>query len=492
MARKSGSTILQEELYPPSAEAARQGLHDLRGHDLEMDDARLVDLDTDEESPFLRGQKRVSARRSSLPKKTANRLLWAAMAAAVCCVGALAAAWLYHYGERSWRFRVESSDNIEVAGMQNVTKAQIMEVMGADIGRNIFFIPLAQQKTQLEQIPWVESASVMRFVPNRLSVEIHERTPVAFARVGPRMSLIDAGGTLMELSAKHRYSFPVILGMNPGEPLSTRAPRMKTYEEMVRDLDSGGARYSQDLSEVDLTDLEDVKVRVNDPAGDVLVHLGSSDYLRRYKIYVSHAQGWRHQFQKLESVDLRYDNQIIVNPETQRNAKAAPALTLAVARTAAAAGVKPAALMTRLAPHDLSPRDLSPHDLSPHDRTVPKPAFELTEKKLDPKVGVGGIKKEAKTKVNRIATKTEKTPGTKGTTPVRKPGTSAATKNAVASKARAKGGAGHGSDSGARHAVATKPAPANSPRPMTKSSGKGGQKPSPAIAKSQTSQGPGE
>src|SRR5271154_2771028 len=378
MARKSGSTILQEELYPPSAEAAR-GLHDVRGHDLEMDDARLMDPDVDEESPFLRGQKRVSARRSSLPKKTANRLLWAAVAAAVCCVAALAAAWLYHYGERSWRFRVESSDNIEVAGMQNVTKAQIMEVMGADIGRNIFFIPLAQQKAQLEQIPWVESASVMRFVPNRLSVEIHERTPVAFARVGPRMLLIDAGGTLMELSAKHRYSFPVILGMNPGEPLSTRAPRMKAYEEMVRDLDSGGARYSQDLSEVDLSDLEDVKVRVNDPAGDVLVHLGSSDYLRRYKIYVSHAQGWRRQFQKLESVDLRYDNQIIVNPEMQRSAKAAPGLSPAAAK-AAAAGVKPAALITRL---------------PAHDRAVPKPAFELTEKNLNPKSTAGGVKKPA-------------------------------------------------------------------------------------------------
>ena len=37
------------------------------------------------------------------------------------------------------------------------------------------------------KIPWVESASVMRFVPNRLKVEIHERTPVAFARAGPRI-----------------------------------------------------------------------------------------------------------------------------------------------------------------------------------------------------------------------------------------------------------------------------------------------------------------
>jgi cell division protein FtsQ len=294
-------------------------------------------------------------------------LLWASVAAAILCLAAIAAAGLYEYGERSWRFRVESSDNIDVTGMQNVTKAQIMEVMGADIGRNIFFIPLAQQKAQLEQIPWVESASVMRFVPNRLKVEIHERTPVAFARVGPRISLIDAGGTLMELPQKHRYSFPVILGMNPGEPLSTRAPRMKAYNELVQALDSGGARYSQDLSEVDLSDLENLKVRVNDPAGDVLVELGSSDYLKRYKTYVTHVREWRQQFQKLESVNLRYDNQVIVNPDMEGRPKQS-ALAASAAKAAAAAGVKPAALLTRMVPHD---------------RTLPKPAFELTDKKLE-------------------------------------------------------------------------------------------------------------
>src|SRR6266542_5459868 len=93
MARKSSGTILQEELYPSSigpshAEAARE----------ELDDARLVDLDVDEESPFLRGQKRVSARRSSLPKKTASRLFWASIAAAILCIAAIAAAGLYEYG----------------------------------------------------------------------------------------------------------------------------------------------------------------------------------------------------------------------------------------------------------------------------------------------------------------------------------------------------------------------------------------------------------
>ena len=376
MARKSSGTILQEELYPSSAALTRE----------ELDDARLVDLDVDEESPFLRGQKRVSVRRSTLPKKTASRLLWACIAVAVLGIGAIGATALYEYGERSWRFRVESSDNIEVTGMQNVTKAQIMEVMGADIGRNIFFIPLAQQKAQLEQIPWVESASVMRFVPNRITVEIHERTPIAFARVGPRIFLIDAGGTLMELPQKHKYSFPVILGMNPGEPLSTRAPRMRAYNELVQDLDSGGARYSQDLSEVDLSDLENLKVRVNDPAGDVLVELGSMDFLKRYKTYVSHVREWRQQFQKLESVNLRYDNQVIVNPEMEGRPRQFP-LAASAARAAAAAGVKPAALITRM---------------SPHDRALPKPAFELTEKKLE---STTARKAPAKAKVKKAKAK---------------------------------------------------------------------------------------
>ena len=466
MARKPGPTILQEELYPPSAAAARPGLHGLNGHDMEIDDARLVDLEVDEQSPFLRGQKRVSARRSSLPKKTANRLLWSLIAAAVLCVGAVAAAALYRYGEHSWRFRVESSDNIEVAGMRNVTKAQIMEVMGADIGRNIFFIPLALQKAQLEQIPWVESASVMRFVPNRLQVEIHERTPVAFARVGPRMALIDAGGTLMELSPKHKYSFPVILGMNPGEPLSTRAPRMKTYGEMVRELDSGGAHYSQELSEVDLTDLEDVKVRVNDPAGDVLVHLGSSDYLRRYKVYVTHAQAWRQQFQKLESVDLRYDNQIIVNPDMQRTAKQVP-LSPASAKGAAAAGVKPVSLLTRF---------------GPNDRPVPKPAFELSQKKLDPKAAAVVTRKAgAKTKASRPAAKSANaSSGAKKTAPAEK-------------KAALKSGKPTAHVPVAKQTAVGKKPPARKSGASPKSAAHtGGQKPSPAIAKSQASGEPSD
>jgi cell division protein FtsQ len=344
MARKSGSTILQEELYPQADEPVRE----------EVEDQRLLDLDVEQESPFLRGQKRVSVRRGSLPKKTATRLTWVLAAAGIVFACGAAVAAIYHYGEHSWRFRVESSDDIEVAELQggvptdfpNVTRSQVMEVMGGDIGRNIFFIPLTERQKQLEQIPWVESASVMRFVPNRLRIVIEERTPVAFARVGSKICLISADGTLMDLPTgnKKKYSYPVILGMNSSEPHSTREARMKVYNELVSQLDSGGAHYSQDLSEVDLSDSDDVKVLANDPGGEVMVHLGPSDFLDRYKIFVSHVRDWRQQFERLDSVDLRYDNQIIVNPDSQAVAKA-PSMSVSAVKTAMAAGVKPAVLI---------------------------------------------------------------------------------------------------------------------------------------------------
>jgi cell division protein FtsQ len=341
VARKSSSTAIQEELYPLPGVSRHEALEREP-----FDDARLVDLEAEQESPFLRGQKRVSARRGTLPKKTANRLLWVALALIALAILGAAGLGLYRYGKHSWRFRIDSSDQIEVAGAEHVAHAQIMEAMGGDIGRNIFFVPLAQRKQQLEQIPWVESASVMRFVPNRLRIEIHERTPVAFARIGAHMSLIDAGGTLMELApgGKRKYSFAVIAGMNAGEPLSTRAARMKNYNALVRDLDSGGAHYSQELSEVDVSDPEDVKVLAADANGEVLVHLGAGNYLQRYKTYVTHVQQWRQQFDKLESVDLRYDGQIIVNPDLQGMARQ-PALTAAAAKAAMAAGVKSAAIV---------------------------------------------------------------------------------------------------------------------------------------------------
>ena len=139
------------------------------GASTDFDDSELLinpedlDLDLDgEEAQFLRTQKRVPVRRSPIPKKAASQLRLAGKIVAVVVVCGGLTAWAYSYGMTSWRFRIQSSDSVEITGVHNASRAQVMDVAGRDIARNIFFVPLDERKKQLEQIAWVEEASVMR------------------------------------------------------------------------------------------------------------------------------------------------------------------------------------------------------------------------------------------------------------------------------------------------------------------------------------------
>ncbi len=334
MARKNSSPVADEELEERIRGSAKRAA--------ELDesplDARMLDLDDDVESPFLRGQRRVPVRSGPLPlpRDTRGRLKIALIVGVITAAVATIGVVLHRYGTDSWRFRVDSSDNISISGTNKVPRAQVMDVMAGDIDRNIFFVPLEQRKVQLEQIPWVKSASVMRLLPNRLKIVISERTPVAFVDINSHIHLIDASGVVMDLPPAQTasYSFPVIVGITDSEPLSTLAARMKIYMQFIKELDSGGARYSRDISDVDLSDPDDLKATVTDPKGAILVHLGSEKFLERFKSYVAHVQQWRADFPNLQSVDLRYEHQVIVNPDLA-GAQAKPQESAAAESTAA-------------------------------------------------------------------------------------------------------------------------------------------------------------
>lgn len=316
MARNDGRFTPEDE---PRATSKRHGPAASLAEIDDFVDENSADSAQDANEPFLRTAKRVPVRKGAVTKKTAVRLRWAVIAVTIFAVCGSAAAYTYRYGTHSWRFRIDSGDDIQISGNAHVTRGQLLEVLGSDIGRNIFRVPLDDRRRQLEEIPWVESASVMRLWPNQLRVQISERTPVAYVRTGSKIALLDASGVIMDVPprTKLNYSFPVITGMNDNEPLSTRAARMQIYSRLVRELDTNGVNYSHDLSEVDLSDPEDVKVTVEDAGGALVVHLGNSDFLDRYRIYVRHVNDWRVQFQKLQSVDLRFNGQIIVNPDTR-------------------------------------------------------------------------------------------------------------------------------------------------------------------------------
>ena len=122
--------------------------------------------------------------RWGLPKTMWGRMaaVFAVLFCACFCVGAyLVAKNLLLHDDR---FVIQSASSIEIEGNAHVTRGQLLSVFGEDLERNIFYVSLAQRKAELERLPWVEHATVMRLLPNRLRVSIVERTPVAFVRQG--------------------------------------------------------------------------------------------------------------------------------------------------------------------------------------------------------------------------------------------------------------------------------------------------------------------
>lgn len=213
------------------------------------------------------------------------------------------------------RFFIQSASSIEIQGNVHLTRDELINIFGEDVERNIFYVSLAQRREQLQALPWVEHATVMRLLPNRLRVSIVERTPVAFVRQGSQIGLVDASGVLLDMPTHGdaHYSFPVVTGIVASDPVSTRAARMKIFGQFTSDLDSSGEHISQKLSEVDLSNPEDVKAVIPDNGKDVLVHFGDTDFLNRYRKFEEHLQEWRTQYPNLASVDMRYERQVVLD-----------------------------------------------------------------------------------------------------------------------------------------------------------------------------------
>jgi len=231
------------------------------------------------------------------------------------------------YLERDARFRIAGASNIEATGLTEVSRAELLPVFGEDIGRNIFFVPLNERRKQLEELPWVERATVMRLLPDQIRVSVVERKPVAFTRQGQQIGLVDANGVLLSMPpammAQQHYSFPVVTGLDSADSLASRKGRMDVYLRLLAELDANNQHVSNDISEIDLTDPEDARVLMPEQGADVLAHFGEDHFMERYQRYKAHIAEWRQQYPKLSAVDLRYNQQVVL--EMTPGTSAAPA-----------------------------------------------------------------------------------------------------------------------------------------------------------------------
>src|ERR1700687_6520808 len=86
---------------------------------------------------------------------------------------------------------LEQPEQIEVKGNHIVSRDAWLQQFVRDRGRSVLLVSLDERRSRLQELPWVEQASVQRILPNRIRVELTERTPIAFVRNGSELGLID-------------------------------------------------------------------------------------------------------------------------------------------------------------------------------------------------------------------------------------------------------------------------------------------------------------
>jgi cell division protein FtsQ len=197
--------------------------------------------------------------RSRAANRQRNRRVLAWLSALFLICSAVGGAW---YGGRKalrhffWQNPEYNLAEVEIHTDGALTREQIIQATGLREGQNIFAINLSEARKALVALPQVERADIERIMPNKLSIDISERKPVAWVTgkddsnpsADPGAFLIDHDGILMRVKAQvpDYYHLPVICGIeveNYEEGETVDLPEVQAALELIRLTGENPARY---------------------------------------------------------------------------------------------------------------------------------------------------------------------------------------------------------------------------------------------------------
>src|SRR3984885_9483397 len=222
-------------------------------------DAYPQEVLADEEPKYLRRQKPLEIKRRKFGKKAWKTYLRVGFWSVIALAAAATSYALGHYLLVSPEMALIHSDQVQITGNQYVPRGRVLEIFTADRNRSVLRIPLNERRRLLETIPWVEQAAVRRALPNRIEVDITERTPIAFLREGSETSLVDAYGMILERPLKCDFHFPVVSGVSSEMPIDEREKRMGLFAGFIQQIQTAHPGATEQVSEVDLSDAEDLR-----------------------------------------------------------------------------------------------------------------------------------------------------------------------------------------------------------------------------------------
>lgn len=123
----------------------------------------------------------------------------------------------YHYLHTS---PFVSLDKIEVAGVEDKIKQELIDICGLDSASNLFSINLRDLKQKMEKHPWVKSVKLNRRFPHTLFVRVEKQRPSALVIRNGIFYMNQQCELFKQLSELDEVNFPVITGISQQDSIA--------------------------------------------------------------------------------------------------------------------------------------------------------------------------------------------------------------------------------------------------------------------------------
>lgn len=209
----------------------------------------------------------------------------------------------------------EPGPNLEIIGVVNAPEDEIAAAFEMDYGRSLYIVPIEQRRLQLLKNTWVADASITRIWPNRVRVQISERTPVAWVQIPGREgasqpALIDIDGNILRPRHSGTFKLPVLTGLTTGHSIEERKLRLHRVMKLLED----AGPLAVQISEVDAADPANLKVMQSHGGRALTLIIGDRQYKRRLEKFRLSYPEIQKRSPDASIFDLRIDGNILSMP----------------------------------------------------------------------------------------------------------------------------------------------------------------------------------
>ena len=232
-----------------------------------------------------------------------------------CLAALLTAAWwcVHEFALQAALFRLSQDGAwLTVEGVESRDESEVRALFEPDNGRSLAVLDIVERRQQLLAIHWVRDAWVSKVWPDGVRVVLRERAPVALVPIAGAESvrMIDADGVLFDYSSAGSEGLPVLTGIAAEMDSAARYDRVEFFMAVM---DACSVqRFSEKVSEINVSDLENAVVLAKHDGRLVQLELGHEHLRHRVEMFLSGVDGWQSVLGPLKAVNLRLEGQIPV------------------------------------------------------------------------------------------------------------------------------------------------------------------------------------